>query len=421
MYGTKQDIKRNQILFFLDGMMFTPAMTFISIATVIPFFLEYLGASTFQIAMAASLVFICTFMSQPLLGSFASRVRVLAKTFGWILLMQRLIFMAFVLTIPLLAVNPSLLIWVFLFFWAVFNVFVGSYSVFFTPLLLKLLPPDKRGTFRGIGHAIGSLTGVGMAALIPVIINNIAFPNNFVVIFAAGNIFLLANASLWFMMKEPEDAEPRIPLSIIQYLKGIPSSVREDALFRSMIIMCTFLVVANALLPYYTLYAIREFQATEAHIAVLTALAVISAAVAHIVIGIIVDRYGPVITSVIAACFIILAGILALLTNSLHFLYIAWVFANLGNISYIISMSLLFDKVTSSAKLPLYVGVLTTISMALSSAAILLLAPVLERIGFNFLFAIVLICGASSLAINLLVFKKHLAIRQADLSKNLYS
>jgi len=417
MYGTKKDIKYNLSLFFIDGMLFMPAMTLIAVATVIPFFLEQLGATTFQIAVAASLPFICTFLAQPFFGSIASRTRLMGKTFGWILLIQRAIFLAFAISIPVFAINLPLLVWMFLFFWGVFNIFVGSYSVFFTPLLLKLLPPEKRGAMRGIGFAIGSLMGVGIAALgIPFILNGFAFPYNFVIIFAAGAVLLLFDAVLFLLMREHEDVEPRIPLSIIQYIKGIPSSVRDDALFRSMIIMCTFLVIANALLPYYTVYAIREFSATEAHVATLTALAVVSAAFSHVVFGLVVDRWGPMPTSVIAACLVIMAGGLALVTNSLYLLYAAWVFANLGNICYMLTATLLLDKVTSSGKLPLYVGVLTAISMAFSSAVLLSLAPVLEYIGFDLLFVVILVCGIASLAVNLLIFRRLSASRKkADL------
>ena len=269
MHGDAKNIKRNLALFFLDGMLFVPAMTLIAVATVIPFFLEYLDASTFQIALAASLALVCTFLSQPLFGSIASRTRLLARTFGRILMMQRVIFLAFVLSIPLFAANPPLLVWMFLLFWGVFNVFVGSYSVFFTPLLLKLLPPEKRGTTRGVGLSLGSLLGVGMAALIPGIINGIVFPYNFMLIFGLGTVILMFNGSMFLFMREHEDVVPRVPLSILQYVKGIPSSVRDDKLFRTMIIMCTFLVVGNGMLPYYTLYAMREFAATEAQVATL--------------------------------------------------------------------------------------------------------------------------------------------------------
>jgi len=415
MYGTKKDIKYNLTLFFLDGMLFMPAMTLIAIATVIPFFLEYLNASTFQIALAATLVSFCAFITQPLFGSIASRTKNMSTTFGWILIMQRIIFLAFALSIPIFAVNPPLLIWLFLIFWGAFNIFVGSYSVFFTPILLKLLPPEKRGAMRGVGAAIGSLLGVGIAALIPTIINNITFPFNFVVIFATGTVILLIDACFFLLMREHADVEPRIPFKITQYIKSIPSSVREDVLFRTMIIMCTFLVVANALLPYYTIYAIQVFDAIESHIATLAALAVLAGAIGHVGFGLIVDRWGPVPTSVISACLVILAGTTALATNSLYVLYVAWAFANLGITSYIITVSQLLEKVTSSEKFPLYVGVLTTISMAVSSAVVLLLAPVLENIGFTLLFVVVLTCGLASLAVNLLFFRRLLKKRQEEL------
>ena len=416
MYGTKKDINYNLALYFLDGMLFMPAMTLIAIATVIPFFLEYLGASTFQIGMAVALTFICAFMAQPLFGSIASRTRVLARTFGWILVIQRGIFLVFALCIPIFSINPPVLVWIFMFSWGVFNIFAGSYSVFFTPILLKLLPPEKRGALRGIGFVIGSLLGAGLARFfIPEIINRIAFPYSFTIIFATGTILLMLDAILFLLMREHEDVEPRVPLSILQFIKGIPSTIREDALFRAMIVMCTFLVIANSLLPYYTVYAIRVFYATESHVAMLATLAIISAAVSHIIFGIIVDRHGPVPTSIITAILIIAAGALALTTNSLHALYVAWVLANLGNTCYIITAGLLLDKVVSSGKMPMYVGVLTIISMALSSAVVLLLAPVLENIGFALLFGVVLVCGIAGLAVNLLIFRKHLTKRERSL------
>jgi len=406
MYGSKKDVNYNLSLFFVDGILFVPAMTLISIATVIPFFLEQLNASTFQIAMAASMAFVCTFASQPLFGSIASRAKLMGKTFGKILLLQRIIFLAFVLSIPLFANNPPLLVWMFLLFWGIFNIFVGSYSVFFTPLLLKLLPPEKRGAIRGIGFAIGAGIGVGMSALIPVILNRILFPYNFLIIFAIGCLFLMVDSFMFIMMREHEDVQPRIPMSILEYLKGIPSSVKEDAHFRTMIIMFTFLVVANSLLPYYTLYAIRDFSATEAHIALLTALAVASSAVSHVGFGFIIDRYGPMPTSVIAACLVAAAGLLALVSNSFALLLVAWVLANLGSTCYILTANLMLDKVTPPGKLPLYVGVLTTISLAVSSGIMLLLAPLIENAGFTLLFVLIFICGLASLLINLLVFRR---------------
>ena len=409
MYGSDKDVRHNLSLFFIDGLVFPPAMTLISITSVIPYFLEKLGATTFQIALAASLALICNFVSQPFFGHIASHSQLMHKTFGKILLLQRIIFLGFVLCIPVLTGTGALFIWIFLFFWGVFNIFVGCYNVFHTPLVLKLLPPEKRGAIRGIGYAVGSFLGLGMAALLPVLLGRITFPYNYTLIFALGLVFLFIDAILFFFMRQHEDTVANEPMGIVQYFREMPSSIRLNVPFRSMILTCMFLVVANSLLSFYTLYAIRVFSATEAHLATLAGLAVISNAAGYIGFGLVVDRWGPKTSLLVATSFIILAGSIALVTNSLFFLFVAWVFANLSNTGYYNAASLLLGDVSPPSKLPLYVGVLSTISLALSSLILLLLAPVLENIGFKMLFVTVLGCGVTSLLINILVLQKQLA------------
>jgi len=414
MYGSQKDIRHNLKVFVIDGISFMPSMAFISITAVIPFFLYQLGASTFQIALAAAMTMICGFFSQPLFGVIASHSTAMNRTFGKILLIQRLIFLLFVLLIPVFASEHALLVTLFLIFWAIFNIFAGSYAIFHTPLVLKLLPPDQRGAIRGMGHAIGSFIGVGMTALIPLILLRFAFPYNFMVVFACGLFFLLANALIFFLMRQSKDAVPNEPMDVGQYIKQMPSSIRENRAFRAMILTCLFLAIANALLPYYTLYAISAFSATEAHIATLTGLAILFGAVAHIGFGYVADRYGPRVVAILAACFTVAAGAIAFGTHSLNFLFVAWVLANISNSGFPLIVTLLLGEVSPATKLPLYVGVHTAISMALSTVVVLLLAPALEHIGFGSLFVLVLACGILSLLANLFVLRKRLVKSQGQ-------
>ena len=414
MYGSRKDIRYNLTLFFLDGVIFTPAMTLVSVTAVIPYFLEQLGATTFQIGLAASLALVCNFISQPVFGRIASHSLMMHKTFGKILLLQRAIFLAFVLCIPAFAGYGRLMVWLFLFFWGVFNVFVGSYNIFYTPLVLKLLPPDRRGGMRGMGNAAGSLLGVGAAALIPVILERAAFPRNYTLVFSIGCVLMLIDAVLFLIMRMPGDTEPNIPMGVFQYIREMPSAVRVNAPFRAMVLTCMFLVVSNALLAYYTLYAIRVFSATEQQVGALAALAVISGAVGYVVFGFTVDRKGPRFTAAISAALVVISGALALSTHSLGPLYAAWVLANLGSSCYMVSVSLLLGMVSPPAKLPLYVGVNAVVSLGLSALVLLVLAPALESVGFMPLFATVFACGATSLLINMFVLRPRLAALEGE-------
>ena len=391
-----------------------PAAALLSMATVIPLFLTQLNATTTHVAIATAMTTICSFAAQPVFASIASRTRLIAKTFAKILFAQRILFLAFVLCMPLFVSSDLVFIWVFLLSWIVFNFFANSGMVFNAVLILKLLPPEKRAGMRGVGFATGNVIALGFTAMIPMIIGSFAFPHNFMIIFSIGLFFLFLNALGFFLMKEHDDVEPRVPMGIIETIKGLPISLKEDKVFRAMICTCMLIVVASALIPFYTLYAIQIFYATEVQIAILATLAIITGVFVNLVFGFIIDRKGPVKLSPLAAVLVILAGVVALTANSMIALYIAWVLAHLGGGVYNKTTMLMLGDVSPAGKVPLYVSVLFTVSMALSSVFVLLLAPVLENVGFSILFVIVITCGSISLFLNLFVFQRQLKRKKAS-------
>ena len=407
-FGEPKDIKRNIILFFFDGVTFMPSMALISITTVIPFFLETLQASTFQFAIVTSMTTIGMLIGKPFFGSMASRARVMTKTFAKVLFVQRLIFLLFVLMMPLLAFNSSVMIWTFIVFWAIFNLLSGGYIVFHVPLILKLLPPHQRAGVRGVGQAIGNIIALGMAVLIPIILERFSYPHNFMIIFLLGLMFLFWNAANFWWMKEHEDVEPRIAMKVLEYIKAMPICLKEDSTFRGLILSCVFLVLGISLIPFYTLYAIRTFGIGAEQIAFLASLAILSTIFVNVVLGFMIDRFGPVKVSPVIGGFIFLSGLIPLVSNAILPFYVAWVLVNLGNICYIKATNLMLGDVCPPGKSPLYVGVLFMISMSLSSLVVLGLAPVLEAFGFTILFIIVVASGGLGLFYNVFVFQRRL-------------
>ena len=410
-FGEPEDIKRNTILYFFDGMTFMPSLALISIATVIPFFLETLQASTFQFAIATSMTAIGMLIGKPFFGSMASRVRLMAKAFAKVLFAQRLLFLCFVLMMPLLARDSALMIWSFIGFWAIFNLLAGSYMVFNVPLILKLLPPHKRAGMRGVGQGIGNLIGLGMAGLIPVVLENFSYPYNFMILFGLGLLFLFLNATGFWLMKEHEDVEPRVAMKLHEYIKAIPASLREDETFRAMVLSCMFFLIGVSLIPFYTLYGIRSFIMGPDQIALLATLAILSAIGVNLSFGFIIDGLGPVKVSPAAGIFIALSGLILLVTEDILSFYLAWVLIHVANFCYMKATNLMLGDVSPPGKAPLYVGVLFMISMALSSLVVLGLAPLIERIGFAVLFVMIVVCGGLGLFYNLFVFQKRLGGR----------
>lgn len=407
-YGGRAAVRRNSFLFFLDGVTFQPSLTLISMAAVIPLLLEHLGASTVQFAIATSVVSVGTFLSQPYFVSLCSRTPRMARTFAIVLLLQRFLFLAFVLAMPLLAPFPGVMTWVFLASWTVFNVLAGSGTLFNVPLVLKLLPPRRRAGLRGVGMAIGSVIALGATALIPVVIARVPYPGSYMVLFGVGLLFLFANAAGFWFMKEHEDAEPRVPMKVAEYLRDVPSTLRHDATFRAMVTSCIFLVLASSLLPFYTLHAIRTFGASEEYVALLASLAIVTGVAINLTFGFIIDRRGPVALSPVAAIAATAAGVVGLLSGSLVGLSVAWVLANAANACYMKTTMLMLGDVSPSGKAPSYVGILFSISMLVSSVVVLALAPLLDATGFTTLFVVVAACGGAAWFWNVRVFQPRL-------------
>jgi Na+/melibiose symporter-like transporter len=281
--------------------------------------------------------------------------------------------------------------------------------VFNVPLMLKLLPPNRRAGMRGVGIAIGSVISLGMAALIPVVIEHVPYPQDFMVLFGVGLLFLFANAAGFWLMDEREDVEPPHPLRVAAYLKAIPVTLVADPVFRAMVGSCVAIVIANSLIPFYTLHAIRDLSASEGQVSLLAGLAIFTGVAVSLLLGFLIDRRGPVRLSPVAAVAVTAAGLVGLVAHSFPVLVVAWVLANLGNAAYMQTTMLMLGDVSPKGKAPLYVGVLFSISMLVSSVVVLALAPVLEILGFTALFVLVAACGALGWYWNVRVFQPRLA------------
>lgn len=118
--------RRNYLLMFTDIILFMNAMTFLSVNAVITYFLAHLGASTFEIGLVNALVSIGSFVTQPIFAKKVMNLPHKLHAFAKILFIQRLFFLAFVLTIPFIAEShPRIMVALFLLCWAVFSLFVG--------------------------------------------------------------------------------------------------------------------------------------------------------------------------------------------------------------------------------------------------------------------------------------------------------
>lgn len=397
----KTFVDRNYILLFLDKIFFINAMAFLSINTIIPYFLNELGASTFVISLATILASLCALMTQPIFAKLAMKLPFKLKIFFRILLVQRLFFLIFVLCIPFIASkSATAMIAMFLIFWAGFNLFVGSYGPFFMSIMPKLISSEQRGRMSGYGLATGSIIAILSSILIGKLLSEVIYPYNYTLIFGIGILLLIANACLFkFMKAETPDPISTHNFGYFQYFKYIPTVLRKNKKYATIVIGTCFFVITNINLMYYGLFAIRTYHAGAELIAIFTIITMTVNIGANIVLGILADKKGHLLVLQLAAISGVLAGLIVLTIHSLSGVYFAFALSSLCACGFQLSSGMLVIESVPSAELPLYISVNTIISLIMSSIVMLISSLIIDQLSFTPIFIVTFLSGIGAFLI----------------------
>ncbi|TVY09191.1 MFS transporter [Paenibacillus cremeus] len=386
--------RRNRFLFFTDSVLFMNAMTFMSVNAVITYFLANLKASTFEIGLVNALVSIGSVVSQPLFAKLVMKLTHKGKVFAKILFTQRISFLLVVAAVPLLAeAHPRLMVVTFLIGWAVFNLFVGSYGIFYMSLFAKLVAPSERGRLRGFSSGTGSVLALGSAAVCGLILNRVPYPYNYTVIFAIGVTLLLADVLMFQLMQEQEaDEVAKADLNYFQYFKTIPTMFREYPGYKRIVMGFALMVAAQSALAYYTLYAVRTFQAGSSTIALFTAITGLANIAGSVIFGMLSDRIGHRQVLMAASAAGGLGSLLVVLFPGLWSVYAAFALTNMCIIGYNLSSGILILEQISRARLPMAISINSMISLC-TSAIVMIGSSWLADLSFQVVFLITGLCG----------------------------
>lgn len=386
--------KRNYWLMFADSIIFINAMTMLSVNVVIPYFLNSLGAGVFHVSLASALVSIGAFISQPIFSKMALEAKSKLWTFIKILSVQRFFFLAFVLTIPMLATKaPGTTATLFLICWAIFSFFTGSYQPFYWSLFPKMIPEEKRGRLLGFSNSAAYLVSLGTSVAVSFILEKVPYPYNYTLVFALGILLLLLDNLDFCLMKEPEDMEMVTGYSYMEYLKAIPGIFKSNKQFVKLVSGYTLLVISNISLSFYTLFAIRKYSADEGQLAVFMVITACVSILGSAVFGIIAGRFGYRKVLIIASVCGGLAGATILGFHSIYAVFIAFAFSSLCLCGYQLSNSALIAEISQPRDIPVLIGVNTMITLATSTLTTLASSFIINTFSFSPVF---LLTGLSS-------------------------
>jgi len=317
---------------------------------------------------------------------------------------QRILLLVSVLLIPLFVkISSSLTITAFLISWGIFNLFVGSYMPFYMSIFKKVADNNQIGRLKGFSGASGNILAIGSAALVGIILKTLAYPNNYTLIFSAGAFLLILDAVLFWFFDEPSENITVKNVTHSEYLRDIPDILRSDRQFIKLVGGCVLFVISNISLVYYTLYAIRSFNAQANEVALFMSITVIVNIFGNILFGLFADHFTNRLVLILSASCGVAAGIIILSFNSLYAVYAAFILSSLCSCGFMLSGSILIMRCSPQNKISTYFLVYSVTSLVISSFITMLGGLLIDKFSFAPLFIITGIAAVGSLFVFLLI------------------
>jgi hypothetical protein len=192
----------------------------------------------------------------------------------------------------------------------------GVAALPFLNVVVKTIPPTRRGMYFGWRRFAGGLLGLLGAALVKVILAPdfaLGFPENYALLFLIGCLTTLAMVGSFSFVAEPRGAvQPRTRHSRREWRAALGGALRDWNYIRYLVLRVA-IALANAALPFYALYARRVLNVRTSNLGVYLMGATLAGVLSNLVLGRLSDRYGNRLLVRLAALTVALPSAAALL------------------------------------------------------------------------------------------------------------
>lgn len=288
-------------------------ISMISRETVMPVLINHLTDSKLAIGLIPAIYSLGSSLPQLLIANFSERLRY-KKPFVMLIggagerggyLLIGLSVWLFAESAPTLAL---VLIFVFLAY-AAFSMGIGTPPWY--DMIAKVIPTQRRGLWSGLGHGLGALTAVAGAYVVGYVLDGYAYPQNFVILFMVGFAIMMVSWGGLALTREPPSTTIKARVTMISYLKQLPSLLHRDHNYARFLLSRTVAVLGTMATGFYMVYGIERFQVAGATVGFLTAVLVASQALLGLVWGVVADRWGHKLVLTGGALLLMLAALTA--------------------------------------------------------------------------------------------------------------
>ncbi len=381
--------KHNLLVNVFDGTFFWFGASFMAARTILPLFISYLTDSTLAIGILSTIVSTGWLLPQLFTSNWVQKLPV--KKVGpvkWGFFTERLPVFLLAPAAWLSLYSPTAALVVFLVLVAWHVVGAGVVAVAWQDMLAKIFSTERRGRFFGTANFLGNGTGILGASAAAWVLVEFDFPYNFMICFGAAGLFILISWFFLAMTREPAQPVSSVNVSNKNYFKSLPKIIKENKNYRRYLISQVVTAFGTMSLGFYTIYAIRQFHATDAQVSLFTTSLLIGQALSNLVFGWLADKKGHKLVLEIATLASALAIGTAFLAPSEEFFFAVFALQGISNAGFIISgIMIVFEFCTPEVR-PTYIGLSNSIIGIFSGVSPLVGGFLANDLGFPWLFGI---------------------------------
>jgi MFS family permease len=286
-------VRHNFLALGLDYSCFLIGMTFASQATILPAFAAHLGASNMLIGAIPAILTLGWFLPSLFAAHHTERLErklpfVLRYTVWERFPMAVLAAVALFLAEP----APRLALATFFLLVLVMSGTGGVLMPAWMDIVGRAIPTTLRGRFFGAANLVGSAGGLLGSALTAWLLGRFAPPGSYGLCFVAGSVFLVVSYVALASVREPPGAAAASPVPLRAYLGRMPALLWRDRNLSWFLVSRGFGTLGTMANGFYTVYALRVWQAPEWQVGAFTMVFLAGQVVGNIGFGWLADRAG---------------------------------------------------------------------------------------------------------------------------------
>ncbi len=399
----REKLRHNTVVNLADGSLFGfGLMGLASYVTIVPLFLSYLTESTALIGFVATLFYMGWQVPQLFVSHYVAGLRRYKPMTLVMTLIERLPYFGLALVafaIPTIGTDAALALTLLLL--GIQSLGGGFTGTAWQSLISKIMPPHRLGTFFGIQSACVNLFGAGGALLAGFILERIAFPESFSLLFFIAGISLLISFAFLALTYEPasesKDVVERVNWR--EFGGRLREILRENDNFRWFLIARALTSLSLTAVSFYTIYGIRRFELSPELAGALTSVLLVSNTLTSTVIGWIGDRWGHRRVLIGGNLLTVAAILIALSAPDVGWLTVVFALTGAVNSTQWSTMMTITVQFSSVAERPFFIGMANTLIAPVTIFAPIIGGWLVDAVNFELTFAIFALAGLLSMLV----------------------